>query len=357
MAAGIAAPGNIYPIDNTKNSFLKKLLGPENFLFYFIWKNCEELCFGEYVLSDLDQVYIHAVKFTETIFESSLQMILSSYIIHRHGWNKATFSNIDGDIQICSLIGSTLSIVLNLATRHAWFEQCRKPGFGEILKSLLITSCPVVCYVLTTFIFLANSREVILIYIGCSVSWITITYLINLYYFHNPSLGEEFKQFTLNRMFILSTFVMAILHTIQLCVMGINDLKTIDAKSFSNCINRIAQKTNFTNLETEYMDTSFNIIHIHSTESLILTWILTCVSFLFVVFDWKFLSKGKEVNFEVFIFHVDKHIEMEFQNGIELEDMNDVQNQLLKEQDQETEQNQECSDENEDLRIRIDDQD
>ena len=157
-------------------NWIKIFFGPKNFMFYFIWCNCVEFCYGEYALGDLDQLYIHCVRFTETIVESSLQMMLSSYIIHHHGWNKPTFSNVQGDIQIFSLLGSTLSIILNMATRHEWFEHKKKPGFSEILKSLFTSACPVICYLLAKFIFLANSKMIILIYFGCSVSWMLFYY-------------------------------------------------------------------------------------------------------------------------------------------------------------------------------------
>ena len=343
LFASISYPISVYHSQSERGGCLKMLLwiffGPQNFMGYFLRCNCAEFFYGEDILSDLDHLYIHVVKFSETIIESCLQMMLSSYIIHHHGWNKATFSSIDGDIQICSLIGSTLSILLNMATRHAWFELGRKPGFSEILKYLLFSTCSMVCYLLTTFIFLANSYIVLLIHFGCSLVWVVITHYVRCL-LHIDNNLSAMKIFTLDRMLVMVTLFMAILHTVQLYVIGINNLD-FNSKSFNNCQNHhnvTAPNGNFTQTDSEVedLDVSFNLIHSHSLESLILMWTLTSVSFIFIVCDWKFFPKRKQVSYIDFLFSLHLHLKENHVNEMELEDMNGVQNQLLNGQDQNT---------------------
>ena len=85
---------------------------------------------------------------------------------------------------------------------------------------------------------------------------------------------------------------------------------------------------------------TFNLIHTHSVDSLALIWTLTSVSCLFIICDWKFSTKGKEVHFLDFMINLLKHLKENNPNYI-LKDRNDAQNQLLDGQDQENEQNQE----------------
>ena len=129
-----------------------------------IWK-------GEDALTEQEHRASHRTKFIESIFESFLQLGLSFYIIHHHGLDEPKFTNFPGDVQIGSIIGSVLSVIVNFLTRHAYLKMRKKPSLYEIfIDSAKWNLIPITCSLIAYFIILADNVQVFCIFAAICLS-------------------------------------------------------------------------------------------------------------------------------------------------------------------------------------------
>ena len=127
------------------------------------------LSWKEFIGNDLgveENMYLHSVKFIESIFESVPQIGISFYIIHHYGFDDPVFTkSYRGDLQMLSLFASIVSINISMATRRAWWKMLGKPpSKWEIFKCFLRNLPPISCFLVAYCIIMADSSHILIIF-------------------------------------------------------------------------------------------------------------------------------------------------------------------------------------------------
>ena len=105
-------------------TWLKGYKGQRNifFLKHYLYLKWIILRYGNDAIDDYHKRFMDRVKVYEAMLESLPQIGLSFYIMNRHGLDEPVVTNIKGDIQIFSLVGSIVSISGSFFIRHAWMQ-------------------------------------------------------------------------------------------------------------------------------------------------------------------------------------------------------------------------------------------
>ena len=135
------------------------------FLKKYVTLNWIEFWHGDDSLEENEKIYIHCIKCFETMLESLPQIGLTFYVIHHHGLDEPVFTNYPGDVQICSLMFSILSITINLATRHAWHKLKRKPTKMELLYETFWNLLPIGSFMTAYCLFMITSKYLLISYL------------------------------------------------------------------------------------------------------------------------------------------------------------------------------------------------
>ena len=303
------------------------------FLLNYFRLNWGDLTGNE--LNNDEKVYVHCVKFIESIVESLPQIGLSFYIIHHHGWFDAALPDslaFEGDIQKLSLIGSILSITISMATRRAWWKmRGEAPEKMDIFVAFLWNFVPMTCFLVAYYIIMADSKWILIVY-SCMSPIACVAFLINLFflYFTSKTLAKKLydwmfnSRFSINKFLLANTFIMASLHTIQIYAIGLED-PSLKVKPFNACNATDIPNSgyNATYVEDTALEDhdQLNFVHMHPDEFVIIIWSAVVVALVHILFEMKFSTKREQSFFGLFIL---------FDYGKECdEDDDDVQDNCL----------------------------
>ena len=259
-----------------------------------------------------EKMYIHGVKFVESIIESVPQIGLSFYIIHHHGWDKPIFSDFEGDLQKLSLVGSIFSITISMATRRAWWKKRGEaPEKIDIFIAFLWNFVPMTCFLVAYYIVMANSKWILIVY-SCISPIACVAFLIMYFCLgcSSDTLKEKFKNWmnnsrvSINKFLLANTFIMACLHTIQIYAIGLED-PNLRVKPFNACNSTDVDDSgyNATDVEdsaSEDLD-QLNFVHMHPDEFVIVIWSTVAVALVHILFEEKFSTKREQSFFLWFI--------------------------------------------------------
>ena len=99
-----------------------------------------------------------------------------------------------------------------------------------------------------------------------------------------------FDFYSINRFLITNTLIIAIFHTIQIFVIGIDGDAALLERPFNNCLNAVGLEENL------------NTVFTHSTEFLISIWFLVVIGFIHVIVEGFYPPRYEDVNFWTFMF-------------------------------------------------------
>ena len=274
-------------------TWLKGYKGQRDILFlkhylYFKWII---LRYGDDAIDDYQKRFLDRTKMQEAMLESLPQIGLSFYIMNHHGLDEPAMTNIKGDIQIFSLVGSIASISASFISRHAWMpfrgkDGCRCPEVKDIIKSALRNFIPLECFLVALFI-ITGSYELFFGYMGLLMIQMTLVFAMNL------CSCKLFDFYTINRFLVTNTLIIGIIHTIQIFAIGIDGDEALLERPFNNCLNA----TSMSDLEE-----NLNIVFTYSTEFLITIWILVVIGFIHVIIECFCPPRYENVNFWTFMF-------------------------------------------------------
>ena len=272
-------------------TWLKGYKGQRDILFmkhylYFKWIT---LRYGDYAIDDYQKRFLDRVKVYEAMLESLPQIGLSFYIMNHHGLDEPAITNIKGDIQIFSLVGSIVSVSGSFFNRHAWMKFKKDDGTPEILdivKAALQNFIPLNCF-LVAFFIITGSYQLFFGYIGLLMTQMILVFAMNL------CSCKLFDFYSINRFLITNTLIIAIFHTIQIFAIGIDGNEALLERPFNNCLNA----TSMSGLED-----NLNTVFTHSTEFLLSIWILVVIGFIHVIIECFCPPRYKNVNFWTFMF-------------------------------------------------------
>ena len=303
------------------------------YLIKYLQLNWQEFIGNE--LDDDEKVYVHSVKFLETIWESVPQIGLSFYIIHHYGFDEPVFTKYKGDLQMLSLVASFVSINVSMATRRAWWKMLGKPpSYSEIFKCALWNFIPITCFLTAYCIVMADSSLILVIYTCTSPIYsilaliviilisfwvLALMYLIcipiqililfcksfaaflmDLFDQLKRSFSRCFKvvvvpclkSISMSRYLAINTFVMASLHTIQ--VYGLDDDESLHVNSFNICENTTAPENSTSTGE-------LNHINSHKNLFIVIIWSTVIVALLHLIIEAKYATRNEQVFFWFFI--------------------------------------------------------
>ena len=272
-------------------TWLKGYKGQRDILFmkhylYFKWST---LRYGDGAIDDYEKRFLDRVKVYEAMLESLPQIGLSFYIMNHHGLDEPAVTNIKGDIQIFSLVGSIVSVSGSFFNRHAWMEFKRGDGAPEILdivKAALQNFIPLNRF-LVAFFIITGSYKLFFGYIGLLMTQMILVFAMNL------CSCKLFDFYSINRFLITNTLIIAIFHTIQIFAIGIDGNEALLERPFNNCLNT----TSMFDLEE-----NLNTVFTYSTEFLIAIWILVVIGFLHVIIECFCPPRYENINFWTFMF-------------------------------------------------------
>ena len=268
--------------------------GMLGYLLTYLKLNWRELTNDD--LDDEEKIYVHSVKFFESIIESVPQIGLSFYIIHHHGWDKSVLSDVEGDLQKLSLVSSIFSITISMATRRAWWKKRGKaPEKMDILVAFLWNFVPMTCFLVAYYIIMADSKWILIIY-SCISPIACVAFLI-MYFcfcFCFPCLEDWIikSRFSINKFLLANTFIMACLHTIQIYAIGLED-PSLEVKPFNSC--------NSTDVENTASEDQLNFIHMHPEVFVTIIWIVVILALAHILIEMKFSTKREQSFFLMFI--------------------------------------------------------
>ena len=271
-------------------TWLKGYKGRRGILFLkhylnFKWKIFR---YGDDAIDDYQKMFLDRTKMKEAMLESLPQIGLSFYIMNHHGLDEPAIINIKGDIQIFSLVGSIASVSASFISRHAWmpFRTNGSPEVKDIMKAALRNFIPLKCCLVALFV-ITGSYELFFVFIGLLITQMILVFAMN------SCSCKIFDFYSINRFLFSNTVIIAIFHTIQIFVIGIDGNEALYEKPFNNCMT--------TTLMSDLVE-NLNIVFNYPMELFITIWILVAISFIHCAIEFFYPPRYGQVNFLTFIF-------------------------------------------------------
>ena len=192
--------------------FYKGLLHGIFFPIHLIHLSLKLLVFGNEGMTEQEKLHLFAVKFSEGIMESFPQLMLSFYVILRHG--------LDEWVQVASIFGSSLSLLYCFSMKHAYLKNSHYPNKMEIFIAGLNNIIPMILLYVGQFVF-----------ITIVISWNNFSFGLPFYFWWVLCLvigiisllqyygikHQSFKKigiiFTCSRVTLILFFVITVIHT------------------------------------------------------------------------------------------------------------------------------------------------
>ena len=257
-------------------------------------------------LNDEEKKFIHSVKFIECLIESVPQIGISFYMIHHYELDDAVLL-FDGDLQMLTLTASILSINLSLATRRAWWRtEGKAPSRMDIFKGFLWNVLPVSCFLIAYFIIMADSSLILIVYSCVSpipyviflIIWMGLFHVNNNLFFKLTDWTKITTMMSMNLFLLLTTFIMACLHTVQIYAIGSEGQESLLVKPFNTCLT-----ANDTTLDQTLKDQEEKLNMVHSNQALyiIIIWSAVIMSLIHSVIEAFYTTKRERAFFFEFV--------------------------------------------------------
>ena len=231
--------------------------------------------------------FLGSIYVITCMLESLPEIGLAFYIMNHHGLDKPVFSNIDGDLQFLSLGLSLLFISDGVFQRHAWVKYKTGTGYPsrtEFWKAALWNFIPLYSFLVAQFIIMGH-YELLFVYLFCLLGPQLALFLV----LNQCCKLKGLDGYSMNRFLFVNTLIIAILHTIQLYVIGFEDNKNLHVRSFNSC------------LGTE-PTTKLNYVFDNAYFFLFTIWSLVVVGLIHMITEAIFPPKNGFVNFWNFMF-------------------------------------------------------
>ena len=108
-------------------AFTKGLFCGIFYPFYLIQLSLKLLIYGTDGMTKVEKLQLFSIKYTEGIMESLPQLMLSFYVILRHG--------LEDWVQVASIFGSSLSLLYGYSMRHAYLKNSHYPTKKQIFSA------------------------------------------------------------------------------------------------------------------------------------------------------------------------------------------------------------------------------